>query len=122
MTDRAVPNLPSRDFSATLAFYAQLGFAPRYRADDWMILRRGGVELEFFPAPALDPLASDFMASIRVADLDDLYAQVAAVVPLGTTGYPRRHPIARQHWGARVGWLVDLDGTQLHLIEDAPPG
>ena len=26
--------------------------------------------------------------------------------------------IALREWGQRAGYLVDLDGTQLHLIED----
>ncbi len=41
MTDRAVPNLPSRDFDATIAFYGGFGFAQDYRDEGWLILRRG---------------------------------------------------------------------------------
>jgi predicted lactoylglutathione lyase len=32
MANRATPNLPSRDFAATSAFYARLGFVDDYRA------------------------------------------------------------------------------------------
>jgi catechol 2,3-dioxygenase-like lactoylglutathione lyase family enzyme len=49
MADRATPNLPARDFARTSAFYVQLGFIEGYRDDGWMIMRRGGVDLEFFP-------------------------------------------------------------------------
>jgi hypothetical protein len=31
---------------------------------------------------------------------------------------PRLLPIALQEWGQRAGYLIDIDGTQLHLIED----
>jgi catechol 2,3-dioxygenase-like lactoylglutathione lyase family enzyme len=119
MSDRAVPNLPSRDLDATAGFYGALGFAPTYRDDGWLILARGRVELEFFPLPDLDPFASAFMCSIRVADVDALYAAaLAAGVEEKTIGFPRLHPVARADWGARVGYLVDPDGTQLHLIEE----
>ncbi|MBA4083182.1 MAG: bleomycin resistance protein, partial [Erythrobacter sp.] len=43
MTDHATPNLPSRDFAATTAFHAMLGFQQDYRSDGWMILSRGAV-------------------------------------------------------------------------------
>lgn len=121
MSDRAVPNLPSRDFDATVAFYGGFGFTVSYRGDDWLILRRGDLALEFFSFPDLDPAESSFQCSIRVDDVDDLYRQVAASgVPERTTGIPRLLPVRLQPWGHRTGFLVDLDGTQLHLIENVP--
>ena len=71
MTDRAVPNLPSREFEATIEFYGRFGFVQHFRDDSWLIPRRGAVQLEFFPLPELDPRTSSFMCSIRVADLDE---------------------------------------------------
>ncbi len=53
MTDHATPNLPSRDFEATSRFYGALGFAETWRDRGWIILRRGGLTLEFFPFPDL---------------------------------------------------------------------
>lgn len=120
MTDRAVPNLPSRSFDATVAFYGAFGFEVAFRDDGWLILRRGTLALEFFPAPDLDPARSSFMASVRVGDLDGLYEAVrAAGVAERTSGIPRLTPIAPREWGQRAGYLIDLDGTQLALIEDA---
>jgi predicted lactoylglutathione lyase len=40
MTDRAVPNLPSRDLSTTAAFYGTFGFVEAHRDEHWMVLRR----------------------------------------------------------------------------------
>ncbi|WP_127476630.1 bleomycin resistance protein [Microbacterium sulfonylureivorans] len=120
MADRAVPNLPSRDFDVTVAFYGGFGFAVSYRDGGWLILARDGVVLEFFLAPEHDPYASWFMASIRVGDLDGLYSHVRdSGVPEKTVGIPRLIPVALQEWGQRAGYLIDPDGTQLHLIEDA---
>lgn len=119
MTDRAVANLPSRDLDATAAFYGGFGFAPSYRDDGWLILARVGIVLEFFLFEDLDPATSAAMCSIRVDDVDALYAQIRdAGVGEATTGFPRLHPVAMQSWGQRAGFLVDIDGTQLHLIEN----
>ena len=35
MVDHATPNLPSRDFDATVSFYAKLGFVVERRNDEW---------------------------------------------------------------------------------------
>lgn len=116
--DRAVPNLPSRDFDATEEFYGGFGFERMFRDDGWMILTRGDLQLEFFPFPDLDPYSSGFMCCLRVADVDELYDAISRVgVPEKTRGMPRLHPVRRQDWGLRAGYLVDLDGTQLTLIE-----
>jgi len=120
MADRAVPNLPSRDFDATIAFYGGFGFEQSYRDGGWLILQRGGVVLEFFLAPEHDAHASWFMTSIRIGDLDALYAAVReSGVPERLIGIPRLTPVALREWGQRAGYLIDPDGTQLHLIEDA---
>lgn len=71
MADHATPNLPSRDFGATAAFYAALGFEQDYLSDGWMILARGEATLEFFPFPILilishpSVAASDLMICLR---------------------------------------------------------
>jgi predicted lactoylglutathione lyase len=50
MSDAATPNLPSRDFEKTSQFCAALGFSESWRDEGWMILKRGGLTLEFFSA------------------------------------------------------------------------
>jgi len=120
MADHAVPNLPSRDLDATAEFYGRFGFVPTWRDEGWLILRRGEMDLEFFPHPALDPEQSSFMCSIRVDDLDGLYRQIReAGIAEKEVGRPRLHPVRTESWGGRVGFLIDLDGTQLQLIENA---
>jgi hypothetical protein len=119
MTDRAVPNLPSRDFAVTVAFYGAFGFEPTFRDDRWLVLRRGALELEFFPHPTLIPAESSFMCSVRVDDVDGLVRRIlASGVSESTAGIPRLVPVRMQYWGQRVGFLVDPDGTQLQLIEN----
>ena len=120
MADRAVPNLPSRDFDRTLELYCSFGFTAVFRDDGWMILERGGVQLEFFPYPDLDPAQSSFMCSLRVHDVDELYESIrAAGIPEAPVGIPRLVPVKRQPWGLRAGYFIDPDGTQFSLIADA---
>jgi catechol 2,3-dioxygenase-like lactoylglutathione lyase family enzyme len=119
MVDHAVPTLPSRDLAASATFYARLGFAEQHRDENWLIMRRGDLIVEFFPHPRLDPAASDHQANLRVDDLDALHAAFASAgAHLGATGIPRLTPIERQPWGARAAFLIDLDGTMLRLIEN----
>jgi catechol 2,3-dioxygenase-like lactoylglutathione lyase family enzyme len=119
MTDHATPNLPARDFRATSDFYRQLGFEERYRDSGWMILERGGLKLEFFPFPDLDPCESSFGSCLRLDDLDGFYAACqAAGLPEARMGIPRIVPPLLEHWGGRVGYMVDPDGTLLRLVQN----
>lgn len=119
MSDQATPNLPSRDFEATSRFYAALGFEESWRDQSWMILERGGLTLEFFPYPDLDPFTSSFGSCLRLDDLDGFYALCkSAGIPEGNTGHPRLHPPKTEHWGGRVGALLDPDGSLLRLIQN----
>lgn len=117
MGDFATPNLPSRDFAATIAFYTRLGFRTEWHDEAWLILSRGTIMLEFFPYPDLYPLSSSFGACLRLDDLDGFYAVArAAGIPVTNTGMPRLHPPKLEPWGRRRAALIDPDGTLLHLI------
>ncbi|KQV25874.1 MULTISPECIES: VOC family protein [unclassified Microcella] len=119
MTDRANPALPARDLAATAEFYGRFGFHAVHHDESWLRVRRGRIELEFFPHADLDPTASAHQCVIRVGELDALHAAMAAAgVPQSTTGIPRLTPIAMQAWGRRAAFLVDLDGSQLALVEE----
>jgi hypothetical protein len=117
MADQATPNLPSRDFAVTAAFYAALGFVEQFRDDAWMVLARGDLVLEFFPFPDLDPATSSFGSCLRLDDLDAFYAVcVAADVPETHHGWPRLHAPEVGGSGLRIGALVDPDCSLLRLI------
>ncbi len=119
MTDHATPNLPARDFAATAAFYAKLGFAEDFRDEGWMILSRGTMTLEFFPYPDLDPFQSSFSCCLRLDDLPAMMALVeASGVPDARIGIPRYHPPQREDSGLTIAYLIDPDGTLLRLIQN----
>ena len=120
MTDHATPNLPSRDFAATSAFYGALGFQEGWRDGGWMILNRSEMQLEFFPYPGLDPAESSFGCCLR---LDDMPAFVeacrAAGISAGPVGFPRLQAPRREHSGLDIAYLIDHDGSLLRLVQNA---
>ena len=119
MTDHATPNLPSRDFGETERFYRALGFETTWRDGGWMILRRGGLTLEFFPYPDLEPAASSFGCCLRLDDVDGFHEVCrAAGVPEAATGFPRLKAPALEASGLRIGYLLDPDGTLLRLVQN----
>jgi catechol 2,3-dioxygenase-like lactoylglutathione lyase family enzyme len=119
MADHATPNLPSRDFAASKAFYGSLGFEPAYEGPNWMILERGGATLEFFHYPDLDPASSSFSCCLRLDDLASFERVCArAGVPDKREGWPRLHPSRLEASGLTIAYLVDPDGTLLRLIQN----
>lgn len=123
MADRITANLPARDFAATSAFYAALGFSEDFRDEGWMILRRGGLVLEFFPHPGVDPKSSWFSACIRVDDPDALLAEwQGAGLPADRTSIPRLTGFFRHGQAPRMFALVDPDGSLLRVIDNRDAG
>jgi hypothetical protein len=119
MADRITANLPSRDFAATAAFYARLGFAEEYLDDHWMILSRGALEVEFFPHPGLDPGASWFSACLRVDDPDALLAEwQGAGLPDDPAAIPRLTAFFKPGNAPRMFALVDPDSSLLRVIDN----
>ncbi len=47
--ERVTANLPGSDWDATTTFCGLLGFDVVSRSPEWMILRRGPLEIKFFP-------------------------------------------------------------------------
>lgn len=120
MTDHATPNLPSRDFEATSRFYGALGFTQTWRDEGWMILRRGGLTLEFFPYRDLDPAESSFSCCLRLDELTRFYdACKATGLREAQTGIPRLAPPRVESSGPLIAYMVDLDGSLIRLIQNA---
>jgi catechol 2,3-dioxygenase-like lactoylglutathione lyase family enzyme len=117
--DHATPNLPARNFEATSIFYSKLGFEETWRDRGWMILERGGLTLEFFPYPDLDPLESSFSCCLRLDDLDAFHRTCRdSGIPGGHMGQPRLSPPKLEASGLVIGYLVDPDGTLLRLVQN----
>ena len=115
MPDRVTANLPARSFDETERFWRSLGFGRTYRDEEWMIVARGPLEIEFFPHPELDPAGSWFSACARVADVDALHeAWGAAELP--EAGIPRMTAPRDEPFGFRMFALVDPNGSLLRCL------
>lgn len=119
MADHATPNLPSRNYDQTIEFYTKLGFETGWHDDGWLIMERGDLCLEFFRYPDLQPSISSFSCCLRLDDLQ-AFCEVCkdAGVPEQSTGWPRIHAPKLEHSGMTIGYLVDLDGTLLRLVQN----
>ena len=83
-----------------------------------MILRRGGLLVEFFHYPDLDPAGSASSCCFRLDDVGPFFETVlAAGVPEKKAGWPRVHRPALAPWGGIVGALIDPDGTLIRLVQ-----
>lgn len=80
-----------------------------------MILRRGELEVKFFPHPGIDPAASWFSACVRVADADRLHAEWGAA-GLPASGIPRITPPTDGPYSIRTFALVDPNGSRLRCL------
>ena len=115
MTDRVTANLPAIDFDETERFYAALGFVRDFRNEEWMILCRGPLEIEFFPHPELKPSESWFSACVRIDDVDALH-QAWSPLGLPDQGVPRLTPPCDQPFGLRMFALIDCNGSLLRCL------
>ena len=117
--DIAIPVLPARDLAETIDFYRPLEFALAYRhpeLDNYMILRRGTFELQFFHWPSLDIQTSFTGCYLRVSDVDAVYQSFAGA-RLPARGTPSLGGIQRRDWGMREFHLVDCNGNLLRVGE-----
>lgn len=109
------PTSPARDLVETEKIYAGLGFGKTFGDEGWLVLKRGALELEFFPHPALVPESSWFSACVRVDDVDSLVdAWRAASLP--SAGIPRLVPPSNADSGLRDAALVDCNGSLLRIL------
>jgi len=114
--DLAIPILPCRSVSATVAFYKRLGFeggAHEFNSE-YAILRRGAVELHFFSHEELLPAESSAGCYIRVLDVEDIYRSFSSS-QLPRTGIPRMDTLENKPWGLREFAVVDPDGNLLRI-------
>ena len=114
-TDKAIPILPSRSLSDTVAFFERLGFEGMiHSSGDYAIVTRGTVELHFFTYRELRPAESSAMCYIRVSDVECIY-RTFFLAQLPREGIPRMDVLEDKPWGLREFALVDLDGNLVRI-------
>lgn len=73
MQDYISANLPAISFESTRLFYEFLGFECAYQSEQWMIMRKDSLILEFFHHPTLEAKSSWFSACLRTYVMHDLF-------------------------------------------------
>lgn len=114
--DLAIPTLPCRSMSATVAFYKRLGFdggAHDFNSE-YAIMRRGTIELHFFTHEELVPSDSSAGCYIRVLDAEEIY-NAFLYSQLPRIGIPRMDALEDKPWGHREFAIVDPDGNLLRI-------
>ena len=109
-----MPTLPSRDLHETVAFYERLGFRNAGDAPDvwdYLILRRGTIELHFHLDRDTDSLPTGSGCFVWVRDADELYTEwQRAGIDDGRLAEPVDTP-----YGVRTFALVDPSGNEIRL-------
>jgi catechol 2,3-dioxygenase-like lactoylglutathione lyase family enzyme len=111
--------MPAKDLDATLAFYERLGFenAGGPHAEwNYLIIRRGSVQLHFYGEPDVDPLTTAFSCYVYTDDADALYDEWNAIgVPSVEATGSRLQPPVQTDYGMREFALVDPNGNLLRV-------
>lgn len=105
------PKLPMRDKDATRAYYKKLGFAEFGDADydDYLMMRKDGVELHFFAFNGLDPEQNYGQVYFRTDAIESLYQGfLDDKVDIHPNGR-----LETKHWGQKEFSLLDPDHNLL---------
>ncbi|WP_299202243.1 VOC family protein [uncultured Tateyamaria sp.] len=117
MWEQACPILPSRDFDATQAFYAQLDFDTWYKDDGYLLMNRDKVELHFFSKADHAPETCDHGVYIRPKDVDAFSDELVKLDLPRADAFPKFMPVEDKPWGMREAALWDPDGNLLRIGE-----
>ena len=123
MPEFAVPIMPSKDLDATLAFYERLGFENAGSAPsdfNYLIIRRGSVQLHFYGDPDVDPLTTSSSCYVFVDDADVLHDawKAIGVQTDPSTGSRLQAPVDTDY-GMREFALIDPSGNLVRV--GSPP-
>jgi catechol 2,3-dioxygenase-like lactoylglutathione lyase family enzyme len=120
----AVPIMPANDLDATLSFYERLGFKNAGSAPtewNYLIMRRGSVQLHFYGDPQVDPLTTSSSCYVYTEDADALYDEwdAVGVATDPKTGSRLQGPPVDTDYGMREFALVDPSGNLIRV--GSPP-
>lgn len=110
----AIPILPSRNLSETIAFYQQFGFQTIAAYDNYVILCRDTVEIHFSLFPEIVPTQSYAECYLRITEVDQWFQEFQQR-SLPRQGIPRLTAPEDKPWGMREFALVDPSGNLLKI-------
>ncbi|HEX2255499.1 MAG TPA: VOC family protein [Afifellaceae bacterium] len=108
------PILSSRAFAETAAFWRRLGFEPRARHPDYLILASGEDLVHFWLEPDLDPWRSNCGCYLYVENAADAFAGYDTA-GLPSAGIPRWQEPEPKPWNMLEGHIVDPSGNLIRI-------
>ena len=115
--------MPSKDLDVTLAFYERLGFENAGSApSEWnyLIIRRGGVQLHFYGDADIDPLTTSSSCYVFTEDADALHEEWNSIgIPTDPVTGSRLQAPVDTDYGMREFALVDPSGNLIRV--GSPP-
>ena len=104
------PKLPMRDKAATKAYYVtQLGFMALGDYDEYLMVKKEGIEIHFFAFKTLDPKTNYGQVYIRTNNIAELYQEL---LERKVTIHPNG-PLQTKPWGQQEFSLLDPDNNLL---------
>ena len=113
---RAVPVLAAQDISASLAFYANLGFAIRFQEDDYAAFligneTSGEIEIHLWQCDD-KAIAENSGCRVEVENIESLYEKCLETGAVHSNGNLQERP-----WGTREFVLLDVAGNIITFFE-----
>lgn len=123
MNETTIPILPCPAIDPVLDFYQALGFEVTYRQkrpNTYAVVRRDGIELQFFVLKGLDPAQSYSTCYVLAPDVDTLYGAFTdglrrSLGRLPTRGVPRIGALKDMSYGVRQFVMVDPAGNTIRV-------
>ena len=104
------PKLPMRNKAATKAYYInQLGFMALGDYDEYLMVKKEGIEIHFFAFKTLDPKTNYGQVYIRTNNIAELYQEL---LERKVTIHPNG-PLQTKPWGQQEFSLLDPDNNLL---------
>jgi catechol 2,3-dioxygenase-like lactoylglutathione lyase family enzyme len=104
-----------RDKAASKQFYVQgLGFSEVGDYGDYLLLKKGAIELHLFEFKGLNPFENDGQVYIRTTEIEALYQDIIdRKTPIHPNG-----PLENKPWGQKEFSLLDPDHNLLTFGEN----
>lgn len=105
----AIPVLPAGDWNESVAFWSRLGFEIEGPHHDYVVARRGELEVHLYADTGIDCFTNNSFCYLRVDNAAALRAewQEAGVVPLAA--------MEDKPWGMREFHVVDPAGNLVRV-------
>lgn len=124
-TETIIPALPCHSINETLDFYVAMGFEVTYqqtRPNNYLGVRRGGIELHFFTMKGFDPAGNYSTCIVVSPTFEETYEHFRASMrrtygKILSAGMPRLTRMHTRTDGGRGFNLVDVAGNWIRFSE-----